>query len=1054
MSLVKELIKKYGNLFKAKVQEEINFNKKPIALTTLLVLSVAILDKLLAKLKSQILKEQTVDDDFDKFVNTYVSQNDNLSKLITYSSINLNDSIIDICNSTDTLTPVISSLSGNINLSGNDFLNLAENNTEIESDNSPLASELNNILTSIIAITPWLIMTYYLINKVKEALTQNDIPAKYRIKYLQALIKNTYKINKQNLLQKGKENKARIEDMLSSLKALDIILIASAIAYAVYKNNQTKLQESSNVSLTEFSCAPIADTSIVAVITKPFEITLTCPISLDDVPVPSLPFEEKLKNISCDVSIAPEALIEASVQEEISVNAIVENLTDQIFNISVNVGSYVDTNSLLGVNGSTLVYSPVQGYVNTIFPNKIYLGTVSDPPTDVITENALILNALYAEQNNIKSFLSNFFIKSWYPVMLKETLIRDVSTDSTIFDVQLIDPITGKPVETNFNLGKPDIVATYLFFQGGVQKRFDVIKKGAENAKKIYDKNVRDITSEDNVNTLAKAEQLDKILTDINTQDGVYYTTLINESKKGIIEARVTVPLINEYQLFDYYLNSIYLPLSIFQNPTATETSFKTMINQFVLNRFAIEKRKPENLQNTINSYGKELVSGFSINPFTNWFEEMLRVYKTQNNSIEKVKTYLTEQSKKNTKLTASEKAELISKMIAIFSFYLESASLNIQFKPEENEQTLTKTEGIKIDGFISSLILRFNALPEEIATQSAKLDDLQLFQTYSIVNETGVDYRYYAISKENICPAIDDEDPYLTPKTSNQNNMKYWVRYCSIATLTGAVNPTTWSTGIILPSGPLTLPVIYIPIKPLTTPWGFIVLGMSVCGIWPFPWILFVNYSANYNTPYPDPTSVIKKEIQSLKSTISDELKKFKQISLKAYLDKIKADIKLLEDNIVKTQDTITELKNNKPVRQRSADKKEDNEFLVIYVKDIETWTIALNTNRELLASQKLNKFKENVKFKGHATITFNNSFIVKNIKIIKHNNKLFLSMPSQRFRDGTFQDIAHPLNRETRKMIEDKILTKYFELINKHKTVRSDFDEWESSDFDQMLK
>jgi len=96
----------------------------------------------------------------------------------------------------------------------------------------------------------------------------------------------------------------------------------------------------------------------------------------------------------------------------------------------------------------------------------------------------------------------------------------------------------------------------------------------------------------------------------------------------------------------------------------------------------------------------------------------------------------------------------------------------------------------------------------------------------------------------------------------------------------------------------------------------------------------------------------------------------------------------------------------------------------------------------------------KENVKFKGHATITFNNSFIVKNIKIIKHNNKLFLSMPSQRFRDGTFQDIAHPLNRETRKMIEDKILTKYFELINKHKTVRSDFDEWESSDFDQMLK
>jgi hypothetical protein len=974
MSLVRELIKKYGNVFKTKVQEEIDFNNKPIALLTLLAASVVILDKLLDKYKELILKEDSNsinDTNFDKYVNTYVNQNDELSKLITYSSVNLDNSevpnIIDICNNPNTIDPIIKSLENKETLTENDFITLAEANTEIELNTYPLDTELNNIFTSIATLTSWYLMIYYLVNKVKEMLLQNDIPSKYRTKYLQSLIKNTYKVNKQQLIQGGQQNLSRITDMIDSLKALDVILIASAIAYAIYKNNQYQLQEASLVQLTESCCEPFEPFIDQPIVTTPFVIPdmVSCEISTDDIPVPSLPFEEKIKNITCDVSTLEEPIQDAKVKEETTVNAIVENLSDTNFVISINTGSYVDTNTILGVNGSTSVYSPVEGYVDHILPNKIYLNNISDPPIDVITENAIKLNGLYAEQNNTRKFLSDYFIKSWYPVMLKESMIRDVSCQSTIFDVKLVDPITGKPVETNFNLGKPDIVATMLFFQGGIIKRFKEVKKHYEKLKEFHDKSIQDITGEDNVKTLAENEQLDKITEDINKIDTIYYDSLINESRKGIIEARVTVPLPVEYQLFEYYLDSVYSHLIGIENPTDIEMSFKKMIYGYIVNRFFIEDRKPEDIERKINVHATELISGFSIF-VKNWFEEILRIYNTQGKNIENVKTYLKKQSESNKKMTDSEKVETILKISSLLEFYLETASLNKQFKLEKDVQTLTKEEGQEIDKFVTDLIVRYNELPQEINVQTKKLDDLQLFQTYSIVNEQTIDYRYYAIPKGYDCPALDDEDPYLTSKTSNSpGSMKYWIRYCSIATLTGAANPTTWSTGILLPSGPVTLPVVYIPVKPMSTPWGFIVLGMSVCGLWPFPWILFANYSANHNTPYPDPTAIIKKEIKALKIEITEGLNKFREMSLKSYMNKTKEEIKSIEKEIKNDEDRILKLKTNKPKRQRSADNKENKELFVQYVKDIEQWTSDVLSSRELLATHKLEKFKLSIKFK-----------------------------------------------------------------------------------------
>lgn len=65
--------------------------------------------------------------------------------------------------------------------------------------------------------------------------------------------------------------------------------------------------------------------------------------------------------------------------------------------------------------------------------------------------------------------------------------------------------------------------------------------------------------------------------------------------------------------------------------------------------------------------------------------------------------------------------------------------------------------------------------------------------------------------------------------------------------------------------------------------------------------------------------------------------------------------------------------------------------------------------------------------KLKAYATITFDRCFVVRDLKVIQGNNGLFVAMPSKKRKDGTFKDTAHPLNTETREMIESKVLEEY---------------------------
>jgi stage V sporulation protein G len=65
--------------------------------------------------------------------------------------------------------------------------------------------------------------------------------------------------------------------------------------------------------------------------------------------------------------------------------------------------------------------------------------------------------------------------------------------------------------------------------------------------------------------------------------------------------------------------------------------------------------------------------------------------------------------------------------------------------------------------------------------------------------------------------------------------------------------------------------------------------------------------------------------------------------------------------------------------------------------------------------------------KLKAFVSITLNDSFVVRGLKIIKGNSGLFVAMPSRKRPDGQHQDLAHPINDSTRKYLTEKVMAEY---------------------------
>lgn len=76
-----------------------------------------------------------------------------------------------------------------------------------------------------------------------------------------------------------------------------------------------------------------------------------------------------------------------------------------------------------------------------------------------------------------------------------------------------------------------------------------------------------------------------------------------------------------------------------------------------------------------------------------------------------------------------------------------------------------------------------------------------------------------------------------------------------------------------------------------------------------------------------------------------------------------------------------------------------------------------------------RIKKVSTDSRMKAIVSVTFDNAFVVHDIKVIEGQDKLFTAMPSRKTPEGEYKDIAHPINSDMRTMLEKEILAKYEE-------------------------
>jgi stage V sporulation protein G len=89
---------------------------------------------------------------------------------------------------------------------------------------------------------------------------------------------------------------------------------------------------------------------------------------------------------------------------------------------------------------------------------------------------------------------------------------------------------------------------------------------------------------------------------------------------------------------------------------------------------------------------------------------------------------------------------------------------------------------------------------------------------------------------------------------------------------------------------------------------------------------------------------------------------------------------------------------------------------------------TASTGTEEEAMVITEVKVFAVNEdRLKAYVSITIDNCFVVRDLKIIEGTTGLFVAMPSKKRKDGQFKDIAHPLNQETRDQIERMVFEAY---------------------------
>ena len=232
----------------------------------------------------------------------------------------------------------------------------------------------------------------------------------------------------------------------------------------------------------------------------------------------------------------------------------------------------------------------------------------------------------------------------------------------------------------------------------------------------------------------------------------------------------------------------------------------------------------------------------------------------------------------------------------------------------------------------------------------------------------------------------MPETDEGLSPYSKYEfKDIKYWLKYCAYATLASILSlPPNWGTGLPPPLL-IPFPTVYIPIKAFQLSWGILVIGITLTGIYPFPWVMIANLSTQYHVPLIDPATILNKSIDTLKLAIQGELKSYRKDRLEKSMKRTQIEIQQWNNEIEKISAAQATLKVNKPKRDRADEAgltvdtsiniksaqreagavKARKDALLTYADELSTWNISRVALVEEMLTAKRKRYTAEVKYK-----------------------------------------------------------------------------------------
>ena len=1032
MGLADGLVKKFWGVLQGLIKKYTDFIKLPNALALVGAAANKVLDKILDYLKDLLKKNiaaiiaagtdallaKIFTDPYnptDDQIEEYVSKHRGLQRVLAYAGNDLSESIsgdiVLACTdpeySEDVFNRTLSSTAipeGDI--SGDDFIAAVFASSDFDDKVSGYGKTLHNaqdLLKDIKGVLPWVFLVYTIVLKVKEWLSQNKNPSKFRGKYISRLIRIAAALMKEaatNTKDAAGNLGNSIKGLIASLKSIDTAIAAVTLAYAIYEKNRRDLQKASEESFIEsvysITCtvAPPAP-PVLRTLSGSLDLSLdlslnlssfSCPVSLDDYISPKEPIEEKILSFSCPIdgedTYSPVLPDLGQLAPLLQTRAIIASLkTGSTFSPlpEIEKGSLINPGTPIFSDGKDLVLSSISGTVSQISRTKkeIFIEDAVEDPLPVEEDIKTLMN-LYRDLIDVDDTLDKWYIRTILPSMIAASPLLDPSISAT----------------EGYSL---------IYLTGGLEPRSDAAKKDQESAKKIYDKDSEEATEGKRIKKMAeKGEDMSSVKNAVNKIKGSYYKSLKTIGDRAIYEAQRTVTDKKSLAMIDWYLLLYTDILSTREDDKSLEykrnTPVEDQISAGVVSPYLIEleskvasilaerilvdssrgsaamtkiEPKIEDLSKTLNKGAKTPAIPSPYKSYPEWYngeyKKSTESGKSAKKALESISGILEGLGKGNSSLSNPDKIDLRWRIYKLFELSQEiSTQVSKGFSTTETVESLTRKEGSYFTSYFSALWKKKSEIPKSIGRIEASFESgVGRYLPSLRITRDGEDLLYFPLSEAIDCPE-PSIDPELSPYTSTDwDDKKYWVKYCAFATLASVLSPP-WGLGIPPPQS-IPLPTVYIPIKALRTSWGITLIGLTITGIWIFPFILVVNQDILHHVPFTDPATAVKKTADRLKKGLNKRLKAFRTETLKVAYEKVAdrvAELKALVDKMIAEK---RELLLTKPKRDRAAESlmtgKEKREALALYLTDLAKWTEDTAIKSETILQTKKDLFIEEKK-------------------------------------------------------------------------------------------